>query len=119
MKEINEAILLRIYVGEADKFHHKPLYTEVVESARKHGLAGATAWKGLMAFGANSVIHTSRLLDLSADLPVVVEIIDEKSKIDSFCEILDRLFAEADAGALVTVQEIEVRRYFPSATRTA
>lgn len=114
MRQDSEATLLSIYVGEADKMQHRPLYAAIIEAAREHGLAGATAWRGLMAYGANSVIHTTRLLDLSADLPVVVEIIDETSKVDAFCDVLDKLFEGADAGVLVTVQSIGVRRYLPS-----
>ncbi len=114
MRKDSEATLLSIYVGEADKLQHKSLYAAIVESARQHGLAGATAWRGLMAYGANSVIHTSRLLDISTDLPVVVEIIDEKSKIEAFCDVLDELFEDADDGVLVTLQPIAVRRYLPS-----
>jgi len=117
MRKDSEAAIMRVYIGEADKLGHHPLYTEIVETARRHGLAGATAWKGLMAFGANSVIHTSRLLDLSTDLPVVIEIIDAKDRIEAFGKVLDDMFEQADAGALVTVQDIDVRRYLPSSRR--
>jgi hypothetical protein len=114
MRQDGEATLLSIYIGEADKLQHKPLYTAIIEAARDHGLAGATAWRGLMAYGAKSVIHTSRLLDMSADLPIVVEIIDEKNKVEAFCNVLDEMFETADAGVLLTTHAIGVRRYLPA-----
>ena len=107
----SEAKLLRIFVGEADKFGHRALYEEIVLAARKAGLAGATVWRGIMSFGPTSVIHTARLLDLSGDLPIVIEIVDEEEKIDAFLPRLDELFEHSGGGGLVTIEKATVLRY--------
>ena len=76
-----EGVLLRVFIGEADRHHGRPLSEVIVEAARKRGLAGATAWKGFMGFGAHSRIHTAKLLELSQDLPIIIEIVDAPEKI--------------------------------------
>ena len=106
-----EAQLLRIFIGEADKLRHRPLYEVIVQEAKAAGLAGATAWRGLMGFGPSSRIRTAKILDLAADLPVVVEITDEEPKIAAFLPALDRLLAEASCGGLVTREKVQILRY--------
>jgi PII-like signaling protein len=99
--------LLRIFVGEADRWQGKPLYEAIVEAARRRGLAGATVWKGFMGFGAHSRMHTAKILRLSADLPVVIEIVDAPEKIDGFLPVLDEMVLEG----LVTVEPAQVILY--------
>ena len=111
MEAQSEAKLLRIFVGEADKAGHLPLYEVIVREARAAGLAGATAWKGLTGYGPSTRIRTAKILDLSADLPLVIEITDEEPKIAAFLPVLDRLFAEANCGGLITQEKVQVIRY--------
>ena len=95
-----EAMLLRIYIGESDHWHHKPLYQELVQAARRQGLAGATVLRGIEGFGASSRIHTSRILSLSEDLPLVIEIVDTADKVEAFLASVDQLYRGAgDHGA--------------------
>src|ERR1700704_6276042 len=103
--------LLRIFVGEIDKLHGRLLYEEFVFAAKKEGIAGATVLHGIVSFGASSRIHTAKMLDLSSDLPIVVEIVDQQEKIDRFIEIADHMIEEAKCGALITVEKAEVIRY--------
>lgn len=107
MKIPSEGKLLRIFVGEADRWHGKPLYEAIIEQARQHGLAGATAWKGFMGFGAHSRMHTAKILRLSEDLPVVIEIVDAAEKIEAFLPLLDDMVREG----LVTLERAEVILY--------
>lgn len=107
-----EAKLLRIFIGEADKVDHVPLSEVIIREARKDGLAGATAWRGFMGFGPTSKIRSAKVLDLSADLPVIIEIVDVSEKIETFVKKLERLFVAADCGGLVTMENVEVHRYF-------
>ena len=111
MQAQSDAKLLRIFVGEADKVRHRPLHEAIVEAARAAGLAGATAWRGLMGFGPSTRIRTAKILDLSADLPVVVEITDEEARIAAFLPELDRLFADSKSGGLVTLENVQIIRY--------
>jgi PII-like signaling protein len=106
-----EAKLLRIFLGEDDKVGHGPLHEAVVKEARAAGLAGATAWKGMLGFGATSRVRTTSILDLSSDLPVIVEIVDGETKIDAFLPTLQALFEKADSGGLVTIEKVQVLRY--------
>jgi PII-like signaling protein len=106
-----DAKLLRIFLGESDKVHHSALYDVIVREAHKRGLAGATVLRGVMGFGPTSHIRTDRILDLSADLPLIVEIADEEEKIKSFLPVLHDLFESAECGGLVTVEKVEVIRY--------
>lgn len=107
----SEAKLLRIFIGESDRIKGKPVYEEIVLKARVAGLAGATVIKGIMGFGANSKIHTSKLLTLSEDLPLIVEIVDTLEKIEKFIPIVNEIFEIANIGGLVTVEKTEVIKY--------
>jgi uncharacterized protein len=101
------ALRLSIFVGEDDRWHHKPLYTEIVHRAHRAGLAGASVLHGIEGYGASSRIHTSRLLSLSEDLPVLVIIVDEEEKVRAFLPQLDELVTEG----LVIVDPVQVIRY--------
>jgi hypothetical protein len=102
-----EGQLLRIFVGEADRWEGTPLYEAIVEAARRQGLAGATVWKGFMGFGAHSRMHTAKILRLSEDLPIVIEIVDAAEKIRGFLPSLDVMVTEG----LVTLERAEVLMY--------
>jgi len=99
--------LLRIFIGEADKWNGRPLYEEIVNLARKEMLAGATAIKGCLGFGCKSRMHTSKLLRLSSDLPIIIEIVDSEEKIAKFLPHLDELVKEG----LVTLEKANVVMY--------
>lgn len=111
MEAPSEAKLLRVFIGESDKVGHAPLYETIVREAKAAGLAGATAWRGLMGFGPSTRIRTAKILDLSADLPVVVEITDEEPKIAAFLPVLDRLFEAGRCGGLVTLEKVQIIHY--------
>ena len=106
-----EAKLLRIFIGESDKSHSVPVYERIVLKARKSGLAGATVFKGIMGFGGSSRIHTSKILRLSEDMPLIIEIVDDITKIEEFLPLLDQLFEEANCGGLITIEKAEVIKY--------
>lgn len=108
-----DAKLLRIFVGESDKHGAIPLYESIIFEAKKYGLAGATAMRAVMGFGANSIIHTAKLLEISSDLPVVIEIVDVEEKVRKFVEHVEELFEQAKAGGLITIEKAEVIRYKP------
>ena len=107
MKLPAEASLLRIFIGESDKAGGRPLFEVIVEEARRQGLAGATVMRGFLGFGANSRIHTAKVLRLSQDLPVVVEIVDAAEKIDAFLPRLEGMIEEG----LVTLEKVRVIAY--------
>jgi PII-like signaling protein len=106
-KLIGENVLMRIFIGEGDRFHHKPLYEALVELLRKEGFAGATVLRGVCGFGSHSVYHTQKLLDLSADLPLVVEVIDTQEKIDAIMPAIDEMMG----GGMITLEKATVIRY--------
>ena len=106
-----EAKLLRIFVGESDLINHVPVYEKIVLEARKAGLAGATVMKGIMGFGASSRIHTAKLLRLSEDLPLVVEIVDEEKKIEQFIPVLNEIFEQANSGGMITMEKVNIIKY--------
>ncbi len=107
MEPLENAVRLRIVVGEADKWEHKPLYEAIVIAARERGLAGATVLRGPMGFGASSHVHTAKVLQLSMDLPFVVEIVDRREKVEAFLPVLEPMID----GGLVTLEEVRVVHY--------
>jgi len=109
-----EAMLLRIFLGESDRWHHQPLYEALVLKARELHLAGATVLRGPMGFGKSSLLHTAKILRLSLDLPLVIEIIDAEEKINSFLPILDEMMQ----GGLVTLEKVRVLKYRAGAQPT-
>jgi PII-like signaling protein len=113
MEISGQAVLLRIFVGESDKLGHAPMHEVIVHRARDAGLAGATVLKGVLGYGASARIRTAKILDLSADLSMVVEIVDEEEKVDAFMATLSGLFEEAGCGGLVTLENIRVIHYLP------
>lgn len=102
-----DAMLLRAFIGESDRWQHKPLYEALVLKAREMHLAGATVLRGPMGFGKSSRLHTTKLLRLSADLPMVIEIVDAEEKINSFLPVLDQMMQ----GGLVTLEKARVIHY--------
>ena len=102
-----DALLLRIFVGEDDRCDHKPLYEAIVLKAREHHIAGATVLRGPMGFGHSSRIHTTKILRLSEDLPLVIEIVDSEDKINAFLPVLDRMMGSG----LVTLEKVRVLKY--------
>lgn len=102
-----EQLMVRIFFGESDRWHHQPLDAALLERLRREGFAGATVFRGTAGFGANSVIHTTRLLDLSTDLPVVVEVVDTEQHIDRLLAIVEEMMEDG----LVTVEKVRVMRY--------
>jgi PII-like signaling protein len=111
MRLAGEAKLVRIFVGERDKVGHKPLYEAIVREARDAGLAGATVMRAVEGFGAGSVIHKAKILELSQDLPFVIEIVDSEEKIRDFLKTVDDLFEKSDAGGLITMEKVEIIKY--------
>jgi uncharacterized protein len=105
--------LLRIFVGEDDKINHDLLYEKILFSAREAGLAGGTIIKGIMSYGASSRVHRSRLIELSEDLPVIIEIVDESEKINAFLPVLNNLFEQCGKGGLITIENVDVLYYRP------
>ena len=103
----NDASLLRIFIGESDRFEHKPLYEAIVLKARELHLAGATVLRGPMGFGKASRLHTAKILRLSMDLPLVIEIVDSEEKINAFLPVLEPMIG----GGLVTVEKVKVIHY--------
>jgi PII-like signaling protein len=102
-----DGLLLRIFVGESDTWHGRPLYEAIVKLVRERGLAGATVLRGIEGFGAHSRIHTSRILRLSEDLPVVIEIVDEAERVHEVLPALDEMIGEG----LITLEKVQVIAY--------
>ena len=102
-----DAVLLRIFIGEDDKFRHLPLYEAIVLKAREMPLGGATVLRGHVGFGHSSRIHTTKILRLSQDLPVIVEIVDSQDKINTFLPVLDEMMGSG----LVTLEKVQVLQY--------
>lgn len=107
MKLPAEATLLRIFIGESDRYQGQPLFEAIVHEARRRNLAGATVVKGMLGFGADSRIHTAKLLRLSEDLPIIIEIVDSPEKIEEFLPILDQMVEEG----MVTTEKVRVFAY--------
>src|SRR5688572_30579732 len=104
-----EQVLARVFIGESDKWHHQPLATALLERLRKEGFAGATVYHGVAGFGASSVIHTSHILRLSEDLPVVIEVVDTEEQMQKLTPMLDEMVPEG----LVTLEKVRVIKYSP------
>jgi uncharacterized protein len=104
-----EQVMVRIFIGESDKWHHQPLSLALLERLRKEGFAGATVFHGVAGFGARSVIHTTHILRLSEDLPVVIEVVDTPEHIERLHPILDEMVPEG----LVTMEKVRVLKYAP------
>lgn len=107
MKIEGEGKLLRIFIGESDRWEGKPLYEAIIRKAREAGLAGATAMRGMEGFGAHSRIHTAKILRLSEDLPVIVEIVDRAERVEKFLPQLDAMVSEG----MITVEDVHVIAY--------
>ncbi len=105
MSELRQGKLLRIFIGEKDRRGHMPLYEWIVRKARERGLSGATVLRGVEGFGARSLLHKANLLDLSADLPIIIEIVDTEEAVESFLREIDEAISEG----LATVEKVEVR----------
>ena len=113
MQVPRDAVLLRIFIGENDRWDHKPLYEAIVLRAREMGLAGATVLRSPLGFGPSSRIHTAKILQLSTDLPMVIEIVDVEEKITKFLDQLEEMMD----GGLVTLEKVQVLKYSPHSRR--
>jgi PII-like signaling protein len=102
-----EQVLVRIFIGESDKWHHRPLSMAILERLRKEGFSGATVFHGVAGFGARSILHTTHILRLSEDLPVVIEVVDSQERVDRLIPILDEMVTEG----LVTLEKARVLKY--------
>lgn len=101
-----ESELLRVFVGEQEKLHHRPLYELLVSEALERGMAGATVFRGLLSFGLHHKVHTAKIFELAGDLPMVVEIVDTNEKIEEFLPVVESLLRESGAQALVTREAV-------------
>ena len=110
MRIPRDAVLLRIFIGEDDRFEHQPLYEAIVLKAREQHLAGATVLRGPMGFGHSSRLHTAKILRLSEDLPFVIEIVDSEEQINAFLPVLDKMMGSG----LVTMEKVQVLQYGPT-----
>jgi PII-like signaling protein len=110
MQVPRNAVLLRIFIGEDDRFEHQPLYEAIVLKAREQHLAGATVLRGPMGFGHSSRLHTAKILRLSEDLPFVIEIVDSEEQINAFLPVLDKMMGSG----LVTMEKVQVLQYGPN-----
>lgn len=106
-KLIGEQQLMRIFIGESDRHGHGPLYEALVELLRKEGFAGATVLRGVCGFGANRVYHTQKLLDLSTDMPIVIEVVDSQEKINAIMPQIDAMMG----GGMITLEKVAVIKY--------
>jgi uncharacterized protein len=102
-----EQVLMRIFIGESDKWERRPLYAALVELFRAKGLAGATVLRGVAGFGPHSILHTAGILKLSADLPMILEVVDSQEHLEAVLPEVDRMMS----GGLITMEKVQVRRY--------
>ena len=109
-----DAVLLRIFIGESERSNHKPLYEAIVLKARELQLGGATVLRGPMGFGRSSHLHSAKILRLSEDLPMVIEIVDSQAKIDAFLPLLDKMMGSG----LITVEKVQVLQYGDGKNKT-
>jgi len=105
-----DQLLVRIFIGESDQWHHRPLYAALLERLRREGFAGATVTRAVAGFGAHSVIHTAQILRLSEDLPMIVEVVDTAEHVERLKPILDEMIGEG----LVTIEPVHVLKYLPA-----
>jgi len=113
-----DALLLRVFIGERDRCGHTPLHEAIIKRARALGLAGATAWRGVLSYGRSARVRTAGVLDLSADLPLIIEIVDQEEAIRAFLPVLDDLIESARCGGLVTYEKVNVIKYAAARERT-
>lgn len=106
-KLVGEQQLMRIFIGEGDRCNHRPLYEKLIELLRKEGFAGVTVLRGISGFGANRIYHTQKLLDLSADMPIIIEVVDGQEKIAAIMPQIDAMMG----GGMITLEKITVIRY--------
>lgn len=111
MKIEGQGKLLRIFIGESDSYEHTTLYEAIVNLTREKGMAGATVLRGIEGFGANSRIHKAKLLDLSADLPIVIEIVDTEDRINMILPLINEMIEKANCGAMMTMEKAEIIKY--------
>jgi PII-like signaling protein len=104
-----EGTLVRVFIGESDQWHHHPLAMSIVERLRREGYSGATVFRGIAGFGARSVLHTTQILRLSEDLPIVIEVVEASDRVESLLALLDEMVPEG----LVTVEKVRVVKYSP------
>ena len=104
-----EQVLMRVFIGESDKWERRPLYVALVELLRAKGLAGATVLRGVAGFGPSSILHTAGVLKLSADLPLIIEVVDSQEHLDAILPEVDRMMS----GGLITMEKVRVLRYAP------
>lgn len=104
-----DGVLMRIFIGESDQWHHRPLAMALVERLRQEGFSGATVFRGTAGFGAHSVVHSTQILRLSQDLPVLIEVVDSSDRIETLLPILDEMVTEG----LVTMEKVRVVKYSP------
>lgn len=102
-----EQVLMRVFIGESDRWEHRPLHAALLELFRSRGLAGATVLRGAAGFGADSVVHTANILRVSADLPLVIEVVDTQEHVDSVLSDVDRMMS----GGLITLEKVRVLKY--------
>ena len=106
-KLVGENLLMRIFIAEGDRYEHRPLYEALVEMLHKEGFAGATVLRGICGFGAQSVYHSQKLLDLSADLPMIIEAVESEEKVNLIMPRIDRMMS----GGMITLEKVRVIRY--------
>lgn len=113
MELTGQAVNLRIYCGETDRYENQPLYEAIVYAARKEGLAGATVLRGMMSFGASHSIHTIKIFSLGDELPILIDITDSKVQVDKFVHVVEEMMEKSGKGGLIITNEVEVHRYLP------
>lgn len=113
MKLEGEGKLLRIFIGERDHLERKPLYDIIVLKAKESGIAGATVLRGVESYGATSIIHKATILELSEDLPIIIELVDTQTKIDGFIPVVQQLIEKSGCGGLITEERAKIIRYTP------
>jgi PII-like signaling protein len=106
-----KAQVLRIYIGSSDKLKHTPMYESIVMEAKRFGIAGASVFRGILSYGAHSQLHSAKIWALSTDLPLIIEIVDEKEKILAFIDHLSEWFEATNFGGMITTYEVEILKY--------